>query len=173
VKPFNPTPLKAAWRLALRVFGLPLALALGVVLTACKAEPTDSSTQKVSMFQADHVVLDVVTFNYSDREIFDIFLNRKWVGSSRGPISGGGGIIAGVTLPLGPQTLTWRDAGTGKTFTAKNSLTLTPDQIPKGTRYLGVHIYPDETAELTFSADIPEDSSCGLEIYKEHKLYGY
>jgi len=118
------------------------------------------------------VVLDVVLYSYLDRPIFDIFLNGQLAGGAAAAYGGGGGIISGVVIPLGPQTLTWRDAGTGQTFVAKKPLIITADQIPANARYLGVHVYPDETAEFTFAQYMPAPSARGEEIYKEHHLYG-
>ena len=86
--------------------------------------------------------------------------------------------MTGVVIPLGPQTLTWRLGGprgtprNGETVTAKNALTLAAAQIPADANYLGVHVYPDETAEFSFSKYPPNPSARGEEIYKENHLYG-
>lgn len=124
-----------------------------------------------------HVVLNVVLFNYLDRPIFDVDLNGTDIGVA-GKFGGGRGVMTGVTIPMGTQTLSWRLDGpegtprNGETINVKNSILLTTEKIPSGTCYLGVHIYPDETAEFTFSQYLPKPSERGEAIYKEHHLYG-
>ena len=114
------------------------------------------------------VVLDLVTYNYLDRPIFDVYLNKVDIGG--GNAYGGSGIITGVAIPLGPQVLTWRLDGpkgtprNGETVTLKNALVLTAEQIPVDARYIGVHIYPDETAEVTFSEYFPDTTPRGDEL---------
>ncbi|WP_150119602.1 hypothetical protein [Collimonas pratensis] len=117
------------------------------------------------------VVLDVVLFSYLDIAIFDVYLNKIDIGVANS-YGGGRAVMTAVTIPLGPQTLTWRDAGSGKTFQIKNSLSLTADQISANSQYLGVHIYSDGTAELVSSVNFPEPTSKGEKIYKEKHLYG-
>jgi len=118
-----------------------------------------------------YVVLDLVLFNYQNRPIFDVYLSEKWAGGAAA-YGGGGGGITGVSIPLGPQTLTWRDAGTGQTFVAKNPLVITVDQIPSDAHYLGIHIYPDETVEFSFAKYLPEMTSRGREIFEEAQKNG-
>ncbi|WP_426338047.1 hypothetical protein ACN9MZ_16405 [Pseudoduganella sp. S-14] len=55
----------------------------------------------------------------------------------------------------------------GETATVKNVLTMNKDLVPAESRYLGVHIYPDDSAELTFSKYIPERTSRGESILAE------
>jgi hypothetical protein len=130
-----------------------------------------------NIFMKKEVVLDVVLFSYLSRPIFDVYLNGSDIGvaSSYG---GGRAVMTAVTIPLGPQTLTWRldgpagTAGNGDTVTVKNSLSFTADQIPADSHYLGVHIYPDGTAELVSSVNFPEPTPKGEKIYKEKHLHG-
>ena len=141
-----------------------LSLGLLFPLAACKA---DSNIEKV--FVKKEIVLNVVLFSYINRPIFDVYLNKKWIGDLSA-YGGGGGIITGVTFPLGAQTLTWRLDGplgmprNGETVAARNPLTLNANQIPSDANYLGVHIYPDETAELTFSKYLPNTTLRGENI---------
>jgi len=122
------------------------------------------------------VVLNVVLYSYLGRPIYDIYLNGMDLGVANS--FGGTGIISGVPIPLGPQTLTWKLGGprgmprNGDVVTAKNHLVLTVDKIPSNARYLGVHVYSDETAEFTFAQYMPELSERGEQIYKEHHLDG-
>lgn len=123
------------------------------------------------------IVLDVVMFNYWDRPIFDVILNGGDIGVA-GAYGGGRGVMTDVTIPLGSQTLTWRLDGprgmarNGETVTVKNLLTLSPETIQSNANYLAVHIYPDSTAELMTSENLPQPSIRGEQIYKEKHLYG-
>jgi hypothetical protein len=132
-------------------------------------------TRKGSLFMSKQVVVDVVVFNYLDIPIFDVYLDGKMIGGSASLSESPYGqfsTVAGVSIPLGPQTLTWRDAGSGKTFTVKNAPTLTAEKIPPNARSLGVHIYPDNTAELIFSKDALEQSKRGLGYAKGFQKNG-
>jgi len=112
------------------------------------------------------VVLDVVLFSYLAIGIFDVHLNGSDIGVA-GPYGSGGEVMKGVKIPLGIQSLTWRDASSGKTFAVKNTVTLTHNQISSDTEYLGVYIYPDDTAELVTSEYLPKPTPRGEQIYKE------
>jgi len=149
-----------------------LSLGLLLELSGCKA---DSKIKGI--FVTKEIVFNVVLFNYINRPIFDVYLSNKWIGDLSA-YGGGGGIITGVTFPLGAQTLTWRLDGpramprNGETVTARNPLTLNFDQIPSDDNYLGVHIYPDETAELTFSQYLPDTTPRGEKILMEVEKNG-
>jgi len=127
------------------------------------------------------VVVNVVVFNYLNRPIFDVYLDGKMIGGSASLSNSPYGqfsTVAGVAIPLGPQTLTWRLDGpkgtprNGETDKAKNSIVLTSEQIPPDASSLGVHIYPDNTAELIFSKDVLEQSTRGLGYAKEFQKHG-
>lgn len=51
---------------------------------------------------------------------------------------------------------TERNGGDGTRVEARNDLTILSEQMPLGARYIGLHIYPDYTVEITFSDTIPE-----------------
>lgn len=132
--------------------------------------PFGAYGERKSFIITKQVVMDVVVFNYLDRPIFDVYLNGKMIGGSASLSDSPYGqfsTVAGVAIPLGQQTLTWRDAGSGKIFTVKNLLALTPEKIPSNAHSLGVHIYPDDTAELIFSQDVLEQSKRGLSYAKK------
>jgi hypothetical protein len=139
-------------------------LLLSCTLFGCK--------KGISMESA--VVLDVVLFNYIDRAIIDVLLNGEDIGVA-GPYGGGSGVLSGVRIPLGAQRLTWRwdgpegMPGNGDTVAAINTMTLSPTQISADDRYLGVHVYPDRTAELTLSPHLPEMTPKGEQIYREKR----
>ncbi|WP_157201732.1 hypothetical protein [Massilia sp. Root335] len=145
------------WRLSRRraAFGL-LGFGLLMPLAAC-----GQGGKKVGSY----IVLDVEMFSYVDRAIHDIMFN----GTDLGVMNryGGTGTITGVRIPYGVQTLTWVLGGpkgtprNGEHMKIKNKLIISPEQIPAGTGYLGLHLYPDDTAEVAFSESMPERSARG------------
>ncbi|SFG12125.1 hypothetical protein SAMN05518865_108205 [Duganella sp. CF458] len=126
---------------------------------------------------SNEIVLSVVLFNYVNRPIFEVLLNGSDIGGAMA-YGGGGGIMTGETIPFGAQTLSWRLSGpegtprNGDTVMAKNALAIGKNQVPPNSRYLGVHIYPDDTAEFTFSQYIPEVSPRGETILAEVRKRG-
>jgi hypothetical protein len=133
-------------------------------LSACTDESTSNGT---AMTKAQVVTFDVALFNYLDTLIFDVFANGRWVGDASA-YGGGQGLITGVSFPLGPQLMTWRLGGpegmprNGETVTAKNQPVLTEQQARW--RYLGIHVYPDETVEFLPSEDWPHRTERGEAI---------
>ncbi|QBE64928.1 hypothetical protein [Pseudoduganella lutea] len=119
------------------------------------------------------IVLDVEMFSYVDRVITDIIFN----GTDLGVMNrfGGTGTITGVRIPYGAQTLTWTLGGpkgtprNGEPMMIKNILLVAPENVPAGTQYAGLHLYPDDTAEITFSEFIPERSARGKQILADRK----
>lgn len=115
-------------------------------------------------------VSSVVLFNYLDRPIFDVLIDGKVGFGSDAYPSTGGGIITGVRFDLGPKTVSWRldgPAGTprnGDTVHNRNLLRL--DSTVPGARYLGVHIYPDDTVELITSVTLPDKSERGIAFHR-------
>ncbi|TDK65214.1 hypothetical protein [Sapientia aquatica] len=141
------------------------ALALGLPLSAC-----GQHNPLGGLMQPESVNLNAVLFSYYDQigrfnvMIFDVFMNDTWVGGG----GSGTGVIVNAKFTLGPQKLTWRLGGPegmprqGETVTAKNNLILKPENIPKGSVYIGIHIYPDETAEFNFAVDgYPQETPRG------------
>ena len=118
-------------------------------------------------------VLDVVMYSYLDRPIYDI----SFTGTNLGVANkyGGTGIITQVSIPFGIQKLRWNldgpegTARNGEVVEVKNKLVITPEQIVPGTRYLGLHLYPDDTAEITFAEFIPERTARGEKILAARK----
>lgn len=126
-------------------------LALLATLMLCACQPATSTKESTMDSNGREIVhLSISAYNYLARPLVEIRLNGKDVGG------GGGSVITGVAVPLGLQVVTWRldgpegMAGNGDTVQAVNQPVLVrPD--PK-IRYLGVHIYPDNTVEV-----IPEE----------------
>lgn len=114
------------------------------------------------------MVLNVEMFSYVDQGTVNISFN----GTGLGVMGryGGTGTIVGVRVPFGIQKLKWKIDGpkgtprTGEVVTVKNQLVIYPGQIPDQTRYLGLHLYPDDTVEITFSESIPERTSRGMAL---------
>lgn len=111
------------------------------------------------------VSLNVVLFSYLSRPILDVYLNKRLIGIAGPYPYSGNGNIGGIELELGRQEVSWRLDGTadmpdlGKTVRAANVVRL--DSVAAGSRYLGVHIYPDNTVELLCSKDRPDLSPRG------------
>ncbi|WBS04835.1 hypothetical protein OU994_11435 [Pseudoduganella sp. SL102] len=114
------------------------------------------------------MVFDIVHFNYTDRPIFDAFIDGKAGGTTSPYPATGGGSISGVALVSGPKKVTWRLDGppgmprNGHTVSAKNVPMLTG--VPPDARYLGVHIYPDTTVELIPSRHYPRPTEKGVAL---------
>lgn len=113
-------------------------------------------------------VLNVAMFSYMDRSVFGIIFNDTDLGVMNK--YGGTGTITSVRIPFGIQSLKWTLDGpegtprNGEVVTMKNQLMISPEQVPQGTRYLGLHLYPDDTAEITFAESIPERTARGKKI---------
>ena len=119
----------------------------------------------------NYTILDVEMFSYIDRVIGDIMFNGTGLGVMNR--YGGTGTITGVQIPFGIQTLTWMLDGpegtprNGEHMKIRNTLIITPQQIPKGTEAIGLHLYPDDTAEVTFAESIPHRTERGQKILSE------
>ena len=167
-------PLEDAMR---RRICIALATVFASGLSACQPTPT-TPPSKGSTMNADKkevVHFDVMLVSYLERPIFDVYLNGQDIGVfgvlGDGPYHGGGALMTGVAVPLGPQVVTWRLGGpegmpgNGDTVKSANQPVLQrPD--PKLT-YLGVHIYPDNTVELVPEPYWPEKTARGEEINRQ------
>jgi hypothetical protein len=107
-----------------------------------------------------------------NRPIFDVFIDGKVGRGSDAYPSTGGGMITGVSFDLGPKKVTWRLDGpegtprNGETVVNKNPLRL--ENIVQGAKYLGVHIYPDDTVELIASVSILGRTPRGIAMAQEY-----
>lgn len=142
-----------AFTLTRRAFSTRLAAAslLLPALPSCKAKPMS-------------IVLDVSMFSYIERPIFEVLLNGKDIGATLGyGFYGANSVIVDMAIPLGPQVVTWRlggpldDPRSGQIVRAKNTPLLT--DVPKGTKWLAVHVYDDNTVELALSKGSPDELS--------------
>jgi hypothetical protein len=157
-----------------------VAFCLTLLAAACgrasdtQAPPSTatSQTEKQKVNQdkrAKEMEFNVVMLSYYERPIFDVRLNGMDVGvAGAPPHRGTGGLMTGVAVPLGPQKITWRLGGpegmpgNGATVVAKN----TPELADPGPefRYLGVHVYPDDTVEVIPEKFWPTNSPRGKEF---------
>ena len=64
-------------------------------------------------------------------------------------------------VKLGPQDIKWEESNSDKLHQAKNQITLTKDDL-KGMKYLAVHLYPDDTVEISTSNAWPIPNEKGL-----------
>lgn len=142
-------------RSAMRLIGLGLL----VPMVACGEEDNKMKNE---------IILNVVMNSYVDRVHTNIFFNNTDLGVTTK--FGTTGTVASVRIPFGIQTLEWTLGGpkgtpdNGKLVKIRNQLLISAGQIPPGTRYLGLHLYSDDTAEISFSESIPEISERGKKI---------
>jgi hypothetical protein len=150
-------------RIAIRLIGL------GLIMPLAACGQGEKSMQK-------EAILNVVMYSYLDRPIHDIVFNGTDLGVMNS--YGSTGTITGVRIPFGIQTLAWTLGGpegmegNGEHMKVKNNVVISPEQIPPGTRYIGLYLYPDDTAEVTFAEFIPEGTSRGKKIRSARKLHG-
>lgn len=153
---------------------LPVGVGVLALLAACVQQSDTAQGKNINDSKNNVAYFGVLLFSYLDRPIFDVYLNGKDIGVA-GPFGGEGGLMTGVAVPLGPQVISLRLGGpegmprNGDTVKAKNQPMLAlPD--PK-MKYLGVYIYPDNTAEIQPSQYWPETTGRGDKLYHEWKKH--
>ena len=107
------------------------------------------------------------SFNYDPTYTsYMVELNGQEIGA------GFGGGTTTSPVKLGVQEIKWGESNSKREHFAKNKVTLTKDQI-QGMKYLAVHLYPDDTVEITTSNSRPDPTEKGLkwrtEIWKKNK----
>ena len=116
------------------------------------------------------ITLTVVMYSYLDRPIFDISLNDEALGAAGA--YGSTSLVTGVTVPMGKQKMEWTlggpkgKAGNGDVVSLKNNVVISAAEIPPHSDYMGLYLYPDNTAEITFHKYIPEHSKRGEALLK-------
>lgn len=115
---------------------------------------------------------DVGLKSYLERPIHEVLVNGYDIGVAGGqPHGGPGGLMAGIPIHPGPQTVTWRLGGpegmpgNDDMVTAVNRPVVTQEAAKH--RYLGVHIYPDNTVELIPEDGWPQQTARGEEINRQ------
>ncbi|KHF76497.1 hypothetical protein PJ15_3253 [Acinetobacter sp. neg1] len=74
-------------------------------------------------------------------------------------------------IKVGSQIVTWKDTNTGEIHKAANQLLIDKEQL-KGKKYLALHIYPDDTVEVTTSNDLPDPTQKGLTWLEKQERAG-
>lgn len=113
------------------------------ILSSCRAKPMK-------------IFLNISLFSYLDRPIFDVDMNgTDFMSALERSFYGDNAVMVQQPIKLGAQKVTWRldgpegTPGNGDTVTAKNTPVL--DEVPKGVKWLALHIYNDETVEISLS----------------------
>ena len=101
-------------------------------------------------------LLNISLFSYLDRPIFDVMMNgTDFGGALEHSFYGSNAVMVEQPITLGRQIVTWRldgkegAPGNGDTVAAKNIPNL--DEIRKDVKWVALHIYPDETVEVSLS----------------------
>lgn len=117
------------------------------------------------VFAGKAKTLTVVMYSYLDRPIFDIKLNDEPLGAANA--YGTTSMVTGVTVHIGKQILVWTlggpegKPGNGEVVTLKNDIAISADAIPGNSAYMGLYLYPGDTAEFTFERYMPGHSARG------------
>ncbi|ENW78755.1 hypothetical protein F909_03717 [Acinetobacter sp. ANC 3929] len=99
--------------------------------------------------------MGTVSFNYNPTYAsYMVKLNGTEIGG------GYGRSMNTSPVKVGTQIVTWRDAKTGQVHNAKNEVSLTKEDL-KGMKYLAVHLYPDDSIEITTSNNWPNPTTKG------------
>ena len=139
------------------------ALMSFLMIPACGAKPV-------------RVFLDISLFSYLDRPIFDVDMNgTDFMSALAYSFYGANSVMVDQPITLGPQIVSWRLAGpegmprNGDTVHAKNIPIL--NEIPRDVRWLGLHIYDDDTVEIALSkrSKFELETERGKKIVEEWK----
>lgn len=167
--PINPTDFGRRRVIISVLAPLPISIA------ACQPtekQPNELENKSIAKERESFTYLDVSLFNYLDRSIFDVYLNGIDIGVAKA--FGGGGLMSGVKVPIGPQSISWRlggpkgTPGNGDTIHAANTPVLRPP--PSTHHYLGIHIYPDNSVDLIAEQFWPEPTKRGLALRDEWRI---
>lgn len=121
-------------------FGKALSLLL---ISACESRPVV-------------VYLDVSLFNYTDRRVYEVRINgTNLMSAAPHGFYGENSVLMMQPFSLGPQRVSWRLDGpkgtprNGELVIARNVPLLSA--LPEKAKWLGLHIYPDDTVEIKVS----------------------
>jgi hypothetical protein len=102
------------------------------------------------------VHLNISLFSYLDRPIFDVDMNgTDFMAASERAFYGANAVMVMQPIVLGPQSVSWKLDGpegmprNGELVKAKNMPVLS--ELPKGVKWLALHIYDDDTVEIKLS----------------------
>ncbi|MBJ8483492.1 MULTISPECIES: hypothetical protein [Acinetobacter] len=103
---------------------------------------------------------------------YDLRYNPYMIELNGHTIAGGFGKSTMVSpIKVGSQIVTWKDTNTGEIHKAANQLLIDKEQL-KGKKYLALHIYPDDTVEVTTSNDLPDPTQKGLTWLEKQERAG-
>ena len=83
-------------------------------------------------------------------------------------IGGGGGGMNTSPVKIGLQEIRWEESNSYKLHQAQNQVTLTKEDL-NGMKYLAVHLYPDDTVEITTSNNWPNPTEKGVKWLNQLK----
>ena len=113
------------------------------------------------------VSLEVVLFSYLYRPIFEVLVNGTEIGGSSPYPTTGAGSIIGLSFKPGPLKISWRFTDTGETVHANNLPML--ENVEHKYKYMGVHVLPDDTVEITVNEHYPEEIARGVQMHDSRK----
>lgn len=126
-----------------KIIMLPITLALGLV--GC-------STGSHKIYS-----LTTTSYNYDPSyRTYIVQLNEEEIGGAFGAGTKSSGVITG------PQYVKWGEDASKRKHIAKNIPYLTKEDL-KGKSYLAVHLYPDDSVEITLSSGIPDATEKGMQ----------
>jgi hypothetical protein len=103
---------------------------------------------------------------------YDLRYNPYMIELNGHTIAGGFGKSTMVSpIKTGLQKVSWGESNSYKMHEAKNQLIITKEQL-KGKKYLALHIYPDDTVEVTTSNDLPDPTEKGLAWLEKQERAG-
>lgn len=103
-------------------------------------------------------ILTTTSYGYDASYIpYIVELNGEEVGGGLGTATKRSTVIPG------PQYVKWGETNSHKKHKAINVPTLTNEEL-KEKKYLAVHLYPDDSVEITLSNDIPDATDKGLKL---------
>lgn len=94
--------------------------------------------------------------------LYDLSYNSYMVKLNGSEVGGGfGGALNSAPVKLGSQVVTWQESNSDRLHKAKNIVVLRREDL-KNKHYLAVHLYPDDTIEITTSENWPQATEKGL-----------
>ena len=102
-------------------------------------------------------VLTTTSFSYDPGYLsYMVMMNGEEMGGGFGRATKRSGVI------LGRQNITWGEGNSKRKHQAINVVNLSKEDL-RNKRYLAVHLYPDDSVEITTSNDLPDPTQKGLD----------
>ncbi|MCH7335469.1 hypothetical protein [Acinetobacter sp. NIPH 2699] len=110
--------------------------------------------------------MGATSFHYDDSyHAYKIELNGQRIGG------GDGKSVITSPIKVGSQEVVWGESNSYKMHEAKNQLIIAKEKL-KGKKYLALHIYPDDTVDVTTSNDLPNPTEKGLAWMEKQRSQG-